>query len=178
MKTTRTLLLLLTISLFLLACSTPSGPAAEIGDVVTIEYESRYANGSAFDSSKDYDVPVTFTIGNKEVFPGIERTVIGMHEGERKEILLSPEAAYGLPDSEKIELIPLEEFPNWSKVRIGMSLPAKDRSTGEEIEGKIINVTPEGIVVDFNHPLAGESLWMEITVKEIVKKKFSGIKNK
>ncbi len=162
-------ILLIVLSLLLVACSKPAGPAAEIGDLVTIEYESRYANGSVFDRSADYDVPVTFTIGNREVFPGIERTVMGMHEGERKEVLLSPETAYGLHNPEKVELIPLEEFPNWSKVRVGMMLPARDRSTGEEIEGRIINVTPEGIVVDFNHPLAGESLWMDITVKEVVK---------
>lgn len=166
------------ITVFLVACSTPTGPAAEIGDLVTIEYESRYANGSLFDSSADYDVPVTFTIGSREVFPGIERTVIGMHQGERKEVLLSPETAYGLPDPDKIDLIPLEDFPNWSKVRIGMILPAKDRSTGEPVQGRIINLTSEGVLVDFNHPLAGESLWMDITVKEIVKKKFSGVKNK
>ncbi len=161
--------LLIVMSVFLFACSKSLGPAAEIGDLVTIEYESRYANGSIFDRSVDYDVLVTFTIGNKEVFPGIERTVIGMHQGERKEVLLSPEAAYGLPDPNKIELIPLEEFPNWSKVRVGMMLPARDRSTGEEIEGKIINVTPEGIVIDFNHPLAGESLWMDVTLVKIAK---------
>ncbi len=162
-------ILLIVLSVFLLSCSKPLGPVAEIGDLVTIEYESRYANGSLFDRSADYDVPITFTIGTKEVFPGIERAVMGMRPGERKEVLLSPEAAYGLPDSEKIELIPLEDFPNWSKIRVGMTLPARDRTTGEEVSGKIINVTPEGIMVDFNHPLAGESLWMDVTVKKIVK---------
>jgi len=161
--------LLIVLSLFLLSCSKPLGPAAEIGDLVTIEYESRYANGSLFDRSAEYDVPITFTIGNKEVFPGIERAVMGMRPGERKEVLLSPEAAYGLHDPERVELIPLEDFPNWSKIRVGMNLPAKDRRTGEEVQGRIINVNQEGVLVDFNHPLAGESLWMEVTVKKMVK---------
>lgn len=160
---------LIVLSLILLACSKPLAPTAEIGDLVTVEYKATLADGSLFDQSKDYDDPITFTIGNREVLTGLERTVIGMHAGEQKKVLLSPEAAYGLLDPDKIEIIPLEEFPNWSKVRIGMNLPAKDRSTGEGVEGTIINVTPEGIVVDFNHPLAGESLWMDITVKEVVK---------
>lgn len=162
-------ILLIVLSLLLVACSKPIGPVAEIGDKVTIEYESKYANGSIFDRSADYDVPVTFTIGNKEVFPGIERTAIGMHKGETKKVLLTPEAAYGLDNPNKIELIPLEEFPRGSKVRIGMNLPATDRSTGEIVQGRIINVTPDGILVDFNNPLAGESLWMKVTVKEVVK---------
>lgn len=165
----KTCILLIVISIFLLACSKPLDPAAEIGDLVTIEYKATFADGSLFDQSKDYDTPVTFTIGNREVLPGIERTVIGMREGETKKVLLTPEAAYGSDDPKKMELIPLEDFPDGSHLRVGMNLPAKDRSTGEDVEGKIINVTPEGIVVDFNDPLAGESLWMEIMVKEIVK---------
>lgn len=155
------------LSLLLLACS--QGPVAEIGDKVTVEYEAILANGSLYEKSSDYDIPVTFTIGNHEVLVGLEKAVLGMHEEESIHILLSPEAAYGLYDPEKVELIPLEEFPNWSKVRLGMILPAKNRETGESIEGKIINATPEGIVIDFNHPMAGESLWVDITVKEIVK---------
>ncbi len=161
---------ILALSLFLWACSAVLGPVVKIGDKVTIEYESRYANDSTFDRSVDYGVPVTFTIGNREVFPGIERTVIGMRQGERKEVLLSPEAAYGLHDPNKVERIPVEEFPNGSKLRVGMRLAARDRLTGEEIRGKIIDIGQEGIVVDFNHPLAGESLWMDIKVVEIVKR--------
>lgn len=171
MKKTSILSIILSIilSLFLIACSKPLGPVAEIGDLVTIEYKATFADGSLFDRSEDYDEPVTFTIGNREVLIGLERTVIGMRQGETKKVLLAPEAAYGLDDLDKIELIPLEEFPEGSHLRVGMSLPAKDRSNGEQIQGTIINITSEGVLVDFNHPLAGESLWMEIMVKDVMK---------
>lgn len=151
----------------MLACS--AGPVAEIGDRVTVEYEATFANGSLYEKSSDYDMPVTFNIGNREVLVGLEKAVLGMHEDESIHILLSPEAAYGLHDPEQVELIPLEEFPNMSRLRVGMVLAATSRETGESVEGKIINVTSEGIVVDFNHPMAGESLWMDITMKKIVK---------
>jgi len=91
-----------------------------------------------------------------------------MKPGEKKDILLSPEAAYGWSDPEKIELIPLEEFPTWSRIRLGMLLPATSPE-GETVEGRVVDVSPEGITVDFNHPLADESLWLDITVKEVVK---------
>ncbi|HLC70406.1 MAG TPA: FKBP-type peptidyl-prolyl cis-trans isomerase [Candidatus Nanoarchaeia archaeon] len=161
------LCILLGLSLILLACS--AGPVAEIGDRVTVEYEATFANGSLYEKSSDYDMPVTFNIGNREVLVGLEKAVLGMHEDESIHILLSPEAAYGLHDPEQVELIPLEEFPNMSRLRVGMVLAATSRETGESVEGKIINVTSEGIVVDFNHPMAGESLWMDITMKKIVK---------
>ena len=94
---------------------------------------------------------------------------IKFHKGEQKKVLLSPETAYGLSNPQKIELIPLDNFPSGSRLRVGMSLPAKDSSNGEQVQGRIMNITEEGVLVDFNHPLAGESLWMDVTVKEIVK---------
>ena len=165
----KAIILLIVLSLFLLACSKPIGPAAEIRDLVTVEYTATLADGSLFDQSKDYDKPVSFTIGNQEVLIGLEKTVIGMHKGEQKKVLLSPETAYGLSNPQKIELIPLDNFPSGSRLRVGMSLPAKDSSNGEQVQGRIMNITEEGVLVDFNHPLAGESLWMDVTVKEIVK---------
>ncbi len=159
---------LLITALILTSCA--QKPVAEFGDTITIEYKATLADGSKFDDSQDYDIPTTFTIGNREVLVGLERAVLEMHEGEQKKVLLSPEAAYGLNAPEKIELIPLEEFPNLSRVRIGMILPARDRVTGEEVEGRIINVTPEGIIVDFNHPLAGQAIWMDITLLKIERK--------
>ena len=105
MKKIKTLLLLLAMSFFLFACSKPIGPTAEIGDRVTVEYEATFANGSTYDTSDNYDVPVTFTIGNKEVLVGLEKAVLGMHEEESIHILLSPEAAYGLHAPEKVEFI-------------------------------------------------------------------------
>lgn len=160
------------MSIFLLACAgkfprTPL-PIAEPGDKITIEYEATFANGSLFDRSADYDVPVTFTLGQREVFPGIEKTVLGMKSGEKKKVLLTPEAAYGVHDPAKVELISLEEFPGGFHLRKGMLLPAKSVE-GESVQGKVIDVSPEGVTVDFNHPLAGESLWMEVKVVEVVK---------
>lgn len=163
------------MSIFLFACAgkfprpaLATLPIAEPGDKITIEYEANFANGSLFDRSADYDVPVTFTLGQREVFPGIEKTVLGMKPGEKKKVLLTPEAAYGLHDPAKVELIPLEEFPSGFHLRKGMLLPAKSVE-GESVQGKVLDVSPEGVTVDFNHPLAGESLWMEIRVKEIAK---------
>ncbi|MEK6950641.1 MAG: peptidylprolyl isomerase [Nanoarchaeota archaeon] len=144
-------------------------PLAEFGDRITVEYEVRFANNTVYDRSQDYDVPVSFTIGEREVLPGLEKAVLGMKPGEKKKVLLSPEAAYGLHDLAKVELIPLEEFPNWSRIRIGMLLPARGPE-GEEVEGRVIAVSPEGVTVDFNHPLAGESLWLDFIVVEVMKR--------
>ena len=154
----KAIILLIVLSLFLLACSKPIGPAAEIGDLVTVEYTATLADGSLFDQSKDYDKLYNF-----------EKNELGMHKGEQKKVLLSPETAYGLSNPQKIELIPLDNFPSGSRLRVGMSLPAKDSSNGEQVQGRIMNITEEGVLVDFNHPMAGESLWMDVKVKNIVK---------
>ena len=163
-------LLVVAFSLLLLACSEIKGPAAEIGDTVTISYESHYINGSIFDRSADYSVPVTFTIGKKEVFPGIEQSVMGMHQGEEKNIMLTPEAAYGPHDSDKVEQISLDELSAGSHLRIGTTISATDKVTGKEVSGRIINISQRGVIIDFNHPLAGQPLLMDIIVKNIMKK--------
>ena len=68
------LCILLGLSLILLACS--AGPVAEIGDRVTVEYEATFANGSLYEKSSDYDMPVTFNIGNREVLVGLEKKIL------------------------------------------------------------------------------------------------------
>ena len=162
--------IIVVLSLFLLACSAAKGPGAEIGDTVIINYEIRFANNSMYDRSIDYDTPIKFTIGKHEILPGLEKAVLGMRRGEEKKVLLSPEAAYGQPDPDKVERISLQEFAAGSRLRLGMRLPARDQTTGREVEGKIINISQSGIIVDFNNPLAGEPLWMDVTVKEVIKK--------
>jgi FKBP-type peptidyl-prolyl cis-trans isomerase 2 len=64
---------------------------AKPGDTVTVSYIGTLDNGRIFDST-DADGPLTFTIGNKQIFPALERAVIGMRAGEQKHCTCSEEA--------------------------------------------------------------------------------------
>jgi FKBP-type peptidyl-prolyl cis-trans isomerase len=73
-----------------------SGPTAEPGDEVTVNYVGVvYNTGKQFDSSWVRGEPFTFTLGGGEVIPGWEQGIKGMQVGERREMIIPPEMAYG-----------------------------------------------------------------------------------
>ncbi len=161
-------LLIIVMAIFLLACSKPLGPAAEIGDKVTIEYTAKLNDGTIFERSADYPDPITFIVGQREVLPGLEKAVVGMHIGEEKNFILAPEAAFGLRDQDLVRKVSLEELPHGQPLREGMVLTV-NVANGKQQMVTILKITSEGALLDFNHPLAGEALWIDMKVADIVK---------
>lgn len=161
------LIAILLLSVLLVSC-TPK--MAQQGDTVTVEYVTTLADGTPFDKSSDYDIPITFVVGEHKVLTGLETTVLGMKEGEQKEALLRPEEAFGLPIRTKIEMMPLNTFPSGTHLQKGMMLPFTD-DQNQNVQGKVVDIANEGVTVDFNHPMAGKSLWLNVTVVKIEKKR-------
>ena len=56
------------------------------GDKVKVEYTGTFDDGTVFDSSKD-KAPLEFEAGKGMVIPGFDKAIIGMGEGEEKEIV-------------------------------------------------------------------------------------------
>ena len=72
-----------------------SGEKAQKGDKVTIHYTGRLVDGTKFDSSRDRNQPFVFTLGNREVVPGMDAGVEGMKIGEERRIFIPPKLGYG-----------------------------------------------------------------------------------
>ena len=157
---------ILLLSVLLVSCSFQT---VQEGDRVTVEYVATLADGTLFESSSDYDIPITFVVGEGQVLKGLENAVLGMKESEHKKVLLRPEEAYGFPDRTKIEMMPLESFPSGTRLRKGMVLPYKNEQN-QEVFGTVREITGEGVVMDFNHLLAGQSLWFNVTVVRVEEK--------
>jgi len=107
--------------------------------------------------------PLQLSIGDGTLNENIECLLYGMHVGERKVVTLEPQQAFGMPDVHRVFELSRDDFsesisPEIGKV-IGFSLPA-----GDEIEGRVLNVTADTIKVDFNHPLAGWAVGVDITL--------------
>lgn len=72
------------------------GPEAKKGDEVTVNYVGvGFKSGIEFDASFDRNEPFTFTLGNGEVIRGWDLGVEGMKVGERRELIIPPDLAYG-----------------------------------------------------------------------------------
>lgn len=129
---------------------------AEHGSTVTVHYIGTLDNGRIFDSTQDRE-PLVFAIGADQVFPALERAVIGMKVGETKNILVPAADAFGPRLKENIIRIERSEFPSGQAVTVGRNLSI-EFSGGKARVMKVIEVTESEVTLDGNHPLAGLDL--------------------
>ncbi len=150
---------------------------AEEGDLVRVDYIGTLEDGSIFDTSieevakENVDIynpqrtyqPLEFTVGTGQMISGFDNGVLGMAEGETKNIELEPSDAYGQRSDELIRSIAIEEMEaaNITPV-VGQTL-----YTGMGQQITITEVNETNVTLDYNHPLAGENLNFEITLISI-----------
>lgn len=107
--------------------------------------------------------PIQIIQGMGQVVPGLEDALYGMSVGESKEITVSPEDGYGEVDEDAYAEIPASEFPEDIPLELGVELILQD-DDGEEQEAYIVEIDKDTVVLDLNHPLAGEELQFSIKV--------------
>ncbi len=126
------------------------------GSMVTISYIGTLDNGRIIDSTEDSG-PLTFTIGNDQVFVALEQAIIGMASGETKNILIPAAEAYGPRLDENIIKVKREMFPADRELRIGEKLRIEFNG-GRERVLIILDQNEQEVTLDGNHPLAGLDL--------------------
>ncbi|MBE2240254.1 MAG: peptidylprolyl isomerase [Caldilineaceae bacterium] len=131
--------------------------------VVRIEYSLALNDGDVIDSSVE-DGPLEFLQGANEIIPGLEAALYGMSVGEQKNIVVTPDLAYGEYNPEDYQLVPRDAFEDDAELEPGMAIEFVDEESGEAVEGFISEIQPDGIVIDFNHWLAGETLYFDVKV--------------
>jgi FKBP-type peptidyl-prolyl cis-trans isomerase SlyD len=134
------------------------------GSVVRFEYTLSGENGEVFQSNKGKD-PVTYTHGQHEVIPGLEKELFGMKVNEEKNICLQPEEAYGRVDPKGFKEVPKTEIPA-AALKVGTPLSARS-SEGEDVIIRVHEVKQKTVILDFNHPLAGKTLNFDVKVIDI-----------
>ena len=103
-----------------------------------------------------------FTVGSKEVIPGISLGVVGMAEGQQKRLTLQPRDAYGAVHPKLIKEIPRQRFPSRLDLRVGKRLTSIGAPSGRRRRVKVVEIRPDMVVVDGNHPLAGKVLELQV----------------
>ena len=132
------------------------------GSVVSFEYTLLDDNGKVIESNKGKG-PVTYTHGQREIIPALEKGLSKMEVNEEKSIRLQPEDAYGPVDPKGFKEVPKTDVPP-AGLKVGAALRAKGPE-GEDVAIRVREVKTETVVLDFNHPLAGKTL--DFTVKVV-----------
>lgn len=136
-------------------------------DKVAVEYEGRFEDGEVFDSSKhgEHSHPLVFTVGARQVIEGFDNAVMGMKEGEEKEVKIAPKEAYGEYDSRLTQPVPRSEFnlPRNQQPQVGMTLMMQSPE-GYRVPVRVSAVDDSSVTLDLNHPLAGKTLIFKIKV--------------
>tara|TARA_R100000008_G_C3485109_1_gene115836 strand:+ start:37 stop:609 length:573 start_codon:yes stop_codon:yes gene_type:complete len=130
------------------------------GSSVSVHYRGTLNNGTVFDDSKHRGTALHFQVGAGQMIPGFDEAIVGMKVGETKTIHLTSEEAYGPRNPEAVQAVPKPAFG-----------PDFEFLVGEVVQGngpqgpflaKILEEREEDVLLDFNHPLAGEDLTFDI----------------
>ncbi len=135
------------------------------GDTVRVHYHGKLTDGSTFDSSEGKE-PLEFTVGSGQVIKGFDDAMVSMGLGEKKIVQIPVDHAYGERNDDMIMEYPKAEFPSDMVPAVGMELHMSD-NTGNVFPVVIAEVKEDTVLLDANHPLAGEDLTFEIELVSI-----------
>ena len=130
------------------------------GNNVSVHYRGTLNDGTEFDNSKIRGQALSFQVGSGRMLPGFDRAVVGMTVGQTKSVDIKADDAYGQRIPDAVQTVPKTAFP-----------PDFEFLVGEVIQGngpqgpflaKIEEEKEQEVILDFNHPLAGQDLSFEI----------------
>jgi peptidylprolyl isomerase len=129
---------------------------------ISVHYTGSLDNGELFDSSEGRE-PLEVKMGDAQLIKGFEDALMGMSLNEKKSFKLAPDEAYGPRDENLMYNFPRKDIPPGAEPQVGqmIGLQAPD---GRNLPALIVQVDDEKVVLDMNHPLAGESLNFNIEV--------------
>lgn len=135
------------------------------GSTVKVHYTGKLTDESIFDSSIERE-PIEFTVGAGQMIKGFDDAVEGMSVGEKKQVEIKMEEAYGLKNDEAIITVEKVHLPQDPEPTIGMQLEAT-QPDGRVQLFVITQVNEDDVVLDGNHPLAGKDLIFDIELVEV-----------
>jgi FKBP-type peptidyl-prolyl cis-trans isomerase 2 len=135
------------------------------GDKVKVHYHGRLTNGETFDKSEGRE-PLEFEVGSGMVIKGFDDGVTGMEVGDKKTISIPFDEAYGPRNPEMIIEMPKERFPKDMEIEVGMPLGMSD-GQGQQFQVVVTQIKDDVVILDANHPLAGQDLVFDLELVAI-----------
>ncbi|MGX1498853.1 FKBP-type peptidyl-prolyl cis-trans isomerase 2 [Labrenzia sp. MBR-25] len=138
---------------------------AKSGDTVRLHYKGTLDDGSVFDSSEGRD-PLEFTVGSGQIIPGLDQAIPGMKVGDEKTVRIEADNAYGAHNPGARQAVPKTNIPANIPLEVGLQLQAQTEN-GQMMTVTVVEISENEVVLDANHPLAGQALTFEIQLTAI-----------
>ncbi|MEX2527142.1 MAG: peptidylprolyl isomerase [Gemmatimonadota bacterium] len=135
------------------------------GNTVRVHYTGTLQDGTVFDTSRKRE-PIEFTLGGGQVIPGFDEAVSGMTVGEKETATIPADQAYGPRQDELVLTVPRSNLPDGLSPEPGDQLQMTTQD-GQAVPVKVAEVQDDAVILDANHPLAGEDLTFELELVEI-----------
>jgi FKBP-type peptidyl-prolyl cis-trans isomerase SlpA len=135
----------------------------ELGTKVTLHFALVLEDGDVIDSNFE-TAPATFTVGDGNLLPGFESTLMGLENGDEREFTIPPEEAFGQHNPQNVQRVDRSNFDQ-QELEVGAMFSFQNGDG--ELPGVIIEFEDEEILVDFNHPLAGKNIIFQVKIMDI-----------
>ncbi len=141
------------------------------GSQITMHFSLTLSDGTEAASTFG-DEPTTFVMGEGALSEGLEMCLYGLEAGDEQTLTLEPDQAFGPRDEAKIHPMPRSNFNAEMDLEPGLII-GFTTPEGHELAGIVLEVQDQEVIIDFNHPLAGNEVVfkVEILAVEIPEKK-------
>lgn len=155
---------LMTSVILLNACTGAQAALITQGKKVQFHYKL-YVNKQLIDSTEN-KAPLAFVYGDGTIIPELARQMRGLKTGDKKAIFIKADQAYGQPNPEAFREIPKTLLPKGMKPQEGQVFQFTAEN-GSQLPGMVWKVNAHTVLINLNHPLAGQDLTFEIEIVSI-----------
>lgn len=146
------------------------------GSQVDLHFEVSLENGTMIDSTFHREQPVQLVIGDGSLLAGFEQVLLNLTAGDTRTAHLAPDEAFGQWNAENVHTFSPAQFAlTGTTPTVGMMIEFEDKGKNT-LAGVVTEVSDDKILVDFNHPLAGQNVIFKVQIFKVVAKDSQAVK--
>ncbi|STO97260.1 peptidylprolyl isomerase [Helicobacter canis] len=139
--------------------------STEQKQVVAIFYEVKDADTQDIIDSNVTSRPLEFLLGAGQVISGLEQAVLGAKKGDKLNLSIAPEDAYGVYQADFVQEVPKDQFDG-IVLEKGMTLFGQAED-GQTVQVVVKDFNDSSVMIDYNHPLAGKTLLFDVEIVDM-----------
>ncbi len=132
--------------------------------IVSFDYTLTNGDGQVLDTSSGKQ-PLSYLHGAGNIIPGLENELAGKQAGDNVKVTVAPAEAYGERDEKLVQPVPRAAFKGIDQIQPGMQFTAQSPQGARIVT--VVAVADEQVTIDANHPLAGQTLHFDVTIRDV-----------